>query len=59
MFHRRVMSLLYSVLIRGSFRMFPESLYLNYISFKIVPLCKYTLLPATVNVLETFMEAIL
>jgi hypothetical protein len=32
---------------------------LSYISFKIVPLCKYTVLPATVNVLETFLEAIL
>jgi len=33
--------------------------HVRYISFKIVPLCKYTLLPATVNVLETFLEAIL
>ena len=27
--------------------------------FKIVPLCDYTLIPVTVNVLETFLEAIL
>ena len=33
--------------------------YLSYISSKTVHLCKYTLLPATVNVLETFLEAIL
>jgi len=33
--------------------------YLSYISFKIAPLCKYTLLPATVKLLETFLEAIL
>jgi len=33
--------------------------HLSYISFKIVPLCNYTLLPATVKVLETFLEAIL
>ena len=32
---------------------------LSYISFKIAPLCKYTLLPATVKLLETFLEAIL
>jgi hypothetical protein len=32
---------------------------LNYVSFKICPLCNYTLLPATVKVLETFLEAIL
>jgi len=49
--------------------MFLESLYfleiqnsailLSYIFFKTVPLCQYTLLPATVNVLETFLETIL
>ena len=33
--------------------------HLNYISFKIFRLFNYTLLPATVSVLETFMEAIL
>jgi len=33
--------------------------HLSYISFGIVPLCNYTLLPATVEVLETFLEAIL
>jgi len=33
--------------------------HVNYISFKIVPLCKCKLLPANVNVLETFLEAIL
>jgi len=33
--------------------------HVSYISFKIVPLCKYILLPANVNVLETFLEAIL
>jgi len=32
---------------------------LNHISFKIVPLCNCTLLPATVKVLETFLEDIL
>jgi hypothetical protein len=32
---------------------------LSYISLKIAPLCKYTLLPATVKLLETFLEAIL
>ena len=31
----------------------------SYISFKMVPSCKYTLLPVTVKVLETFLEAIL
>jgi len=33
--------------------------YLNYISFKILSLCNFTLLSATVRVLETFLEAIL
>ena len=33
--------------------------HLSYISFKTVPLCKYTGLPTTVNVLETFLGAIL
>jgi hypothetical protein len=33
--------------------------HLSYTSFKIVPLCKYTLLPATVKVLEIFLVAIL
>jgi len=33
--------------------------HLSCISFKMVPLCNYTLLPATVNFLETFLEAIL
>jgi hypothetical protein len=33
--------------------------HLNYIYFKIVLLRKYTLLPATVSVLQTFLEAIL
>jgi hypothetical protein len=32
---------------------------LSYISFKVFPLCNYTLLPATVKVLETFLAAIL
>jgi len=32
---------------------------LSYISFKAFPLCNYTLLPATVKVLETFLAAIL
>jgi len=31
----------------------------SYISFKIVPSYKYTLLPVTVKVLETFLEAVL
>jgi hypothetical protein len=31
--------------------------HLSYISFKIVPLCNYTLMLATVKVLETFLEA--
>ena len=33
--------------------------YLSYISFKIVPFCNYTLLPTTVKVMETILEAIL
>ena len=33
--------------------------HLSYISFKIVPLCNYTVLSATVKVFETFLEAIL
>ena len=33
--------------------------HLSYTSFKIVPLRNYSLLPATVEVLETFHEAIL
>ena len=32
--------------------------YLSYISFKIVPSCKYTFLPAVVNLWETFLETI-
>jgi hypothetical protein len=32
---------------------------LSYIPLKIVPLCDYRLLPATIKVLETFLEAIL
>jgi len=33
---------------------------LSYISFRIIPLCNYTLLPATVKVLlAAFLEAIL
>ena len=32
---------------------------LSYTAFKIVPLCNNTLLPVTVKVLETFLEAIL
>ena len=47
-------------------RMHPESLrntkqynHLSYISLKIVPFCNYTLLQATVIILETFLEAIL
>jgi len=32
--------------------------HLMYISFKIVTLCKYTILSAIVKVLETFLEAI-
>ena len=32
---------------------------LSYISLKIVTLCNYKLLPATIKVLETFLEAIL
>jgi hypothetical protein len=55
--------------IRGSFKMFPESFlfprntkpyaHLSCISFKLVPLCNYTLLSATVKMSETFLEAIL
>ena len=33
--------------------------HLSYISFKIAPLWKYAVLPATVNALETYLEAIL
>jgi hypothetical protein len=33
--------------------------YLTYISLSIVPLCNYTALPAAVEVLDTFLEAIL
>jgi len=33
--------------------------HLSYISFKIIPFCNYALLPVTVKVLGTFMEAIL
>jgi len=33
--------------------------YLSYISFKIAPVCNYKLLPATVKLLETCLEAIL
>ena len=36
-----------------------EYSHLNYIFFKIVPLCNNTLLPATVKLLETFLRAIL
>jgi hypothetical protein len=53
--------------IRDSFKMFLQSLSekhkkynnLTYISFKIVPFYKYTLLPTTVNVWDTFIKAIL
>ena len=50
------------------FQMLAESLFmknteqynsLNYIYLKIFLLCKYTVLPATVNMLQTFLEAIL
>jgi len=57
-----------SQIICSTFKMFPEiNLFLrttkqynhlSYISFKIVPLCKYTLQPATIKVLETFLEVI-
>jgi hypothetical protein len=51
-------------IIRGSFKIFPESIYLwemqystiSLISFKIVPSFNYTLLPATVKGLETFLK---
>jgi len=33
--------------------------HLNYIYLKIFPLCNYRFLPATIKVLETFLEAIL
>jgi len=33
--------------------------HLRFISFTVVPSCNYTLLPATVKMLETFLEAIL
>jgi len=56
-------------IIRGGFKMFPELLCfltnrkqynrLCYTASKIVPLCNYTLLAATVKVLETFLEATL
>jgi hypothetical protein len=36
-----------------------ECNHLSYISFQIVLLCKYTLLETTVEVMETFLEAIL
>ena len=36
-----------------------ETHHLRYISFKIVPLCNYALLPATVKVFEAFLESIL
>jgi len=55
--------------IHCSFKMFPESFlfprntkqynHLSCISFKLGPLCNYTLLSATVKVSETFLEAIL
>jgi hypothetical protein len=55
--------------ISGGFKMFPESIFslrstkqcnhLSYISFKLVPLRKYTFLPATVKVLERLLETIL
>jgi hypothetical protein len=31
--------------------------HLRYISFKTVPLCNYTLLPTTIKLLGTFLEA--
>jgi hypothetical protein len=53
----------------GSFKIFQEyTLYLRnteyynhstWISFKIFPLCNYTLVPTTVKILETFLRAIL
>lgn len=56
-------------LVCGSLKMFPESLnfwdvqnstiILSYIAFKIVPLCTYKFLPATVKVVGTFLEAIM
>jgi len=51
-----------------TFKSFPESFYsreiqeynsLNYIFFKIVPLCNNTVLSATVKLLETLLKAIL
>jgi hypothetical protein len=58
-----------SYIVHGSFKMFSESIlflgnikpynHISYISFKIVPLCKYTLLSAAVKVLDTFLETTL
>jgi hypothetical protein len=49
-----VASSLYGLIIQGSFQMFPELTkeckHTSYIFFKRVPLCKYTLLIATVKV---------
>jgi hypothetical protein len=36
-----------------------STIILSYTAFKTTPFCNYTLLPATVEVLETFLEAIL
>jgi poly(A) polymerase Pap1 len=51
---------------RGIFKIFPESMRntkeynnLSKVSLEIVPLCKLTLLPATINVLQTFLKSIL
>jgi len=33
--------------------------HLSNASLKIVPLCKYTLLPATIKLLQTFLESII
>jgi NAD-dependent SIR2 family protein deacetylase len=68
--HRSHAEILDVTFLRGSFKTFPESLYLKkiknstiieatHMSLKIIPLCNHTLLPATVKVLETFLEAIL
>ena len=53
--------------IRGSFKMFPNHFisekyeaynYVSYISFKIDSWCKYTLLPVTAKLFETFLRTI-
>jgi hypothetical protein len=68
--HRSHAGILEVIFLRGSFETFPESLYFleiqnstiieaTQISFKTIPLRNHTLLPATVKVLETFLETIL